>query len=148
MPPSAFAVLLIVIGGALLSIQAPLNTTLGRAVASPVNAAFVSFVVGAITLGCLASVMRATPDLVAVRALPWWAWFGGICGAFFVASAAYAAPRLGVATMLTLAVASQLVTAILIDHLGVLGVTARAVSLGRVVGVLLVIVGAILVRKS
>lgn len=65
-----------------------------------------------------------------------------------VASAAYAAPRIGVATMLTLGVASQLVAAIAIDHLGALGVAQRAVSTGRVVGVLLVIAGAVLVRRG
>jgi len=86
--------------------------------------------------------------VVAVRALPWWAWMGGAFGAFFVASAAYAAPRIGVATMLTLGVASQLVAAIAIDHLGALGVAQRAVSTGRVVGVLLVIAGAVLVRRG
>lgn len=148
MSGSAVAVLLILVGGALLSVQAPINTTLGRAVGSPVNAAFVSFVVGAAALGCLALTMRVTPNLTAARALPWWAWVGGFCGAFFVASAASAAPRLGVATMLTLAVAGQLITAIMIDHLGVLGVTARAMSLGRLAGVLLVIIGALLVRRS
>lgn len=148
MPISPLAILLILIGGAFLSIQAPLNTMLGRAVGSPVNAAFVSFVVGAAALGCLALTMRVTPSLPAVRALPWWAWCGGFCGAFFVASAAYAAPRLGVATMLTLAVASQLLTAILIDQFGLLGVTARAMSPGRLAGALLVIVGAVLVRRG
>ena len=50
--------------------------------------------------------------------------------------------------MLTLAVAGQLLTAILIDHFGILGVTARAMSLGRLAGVLLVIVGALLVRRG
>lgn len=147
MSGSALAVLLILIGGALLSVQAPINTTLGRAVGSPVNAAFVSFVVGAVALGGLALMLRVTPNLSAARTLPWWAWVGGLCGAFFVASAAHAAPRLGVATMLTLAVAGQLLTAILIDHFGILGVTARAMSLGRLAGVLLVIVGALLVRR-
>ena len=148
MPISPLAILLILFGGAFLSIQAPLNTTLGRAVGSPVNAAFVSFVVGAVALACLALTMRVTPSMPAVRSLPWWAWCGGFCGAFFVASAAYAAPRLGVATMLTLAVASQLLTAILIDHFGLLGVTSRAMSPGRLAGALLVIVGAVLVRRG
>jgi len=148
MPVQSLALLLVLIGGALLSIQAPLNTTLGRAVGSPVNAALVSFLVGAAALGGLATLLRVTPNVVAVRALPWWAWMGGACGAFFVASAAYAAPRIGVATMLTLGVASQLVAAIAIDHLGALGVAQRAVSTGRVVGVLLVIAGAVLVRRG
>lgn len=142
------AVGLVLISGALLAIQAPMNTTLGRVVGSPVNAALVSFVVGSVALSLLASVLRTAPNLSALRTLPWWAWCGGLCGAAFVASAAYAAPRLGVATMLTLGVASQLAAAVVIDHMGAFGVAPRAVTLWRLSGILLVMVGTLLVRRG
>lgn len=142
------AALLVLLSGALLAVQAPLNATLSRAVGSPVNAALVSFLVGTVALAVVAGSLRAAPDPGAVRSLPWWAWCGGLCGAVFVAGAAYAAPRIGVATMLTLGIASQLLAAIAIDHFGVLGVASRAVSTGRVVGVLLVIAGAVIVRRT
>jgi bacterial/archaeal transporter family-2 protein len=137
----------ILLGGALLSIQSPLNAMLGRAVGSPVNAALISFLVGTGALIVVALLQRAAPDSVATRVLPWYAWVGGLCGAVFVTAAAYAAPRIGVATMLTLAVASQLCMAVALDHAGAFGITPHPVSAGRIAGLVLVIVGAVVVRR-
>jgi bacterial/archaeal transporter family-2 protein len=141
----SFAV--IIAGGAMISLQGPINATLGRAVGSPVNAALISFLVGTVALTIVASVQRVAGDGALVRALPWWAWVGGLCGAVFVTAATYAAPRIGVANMLTLAIASQLLTAVALDHAGVLGVPHRTISGGRVFGIALVIIGALLVRR-
>ena len=138
---------MILLGGALLSIQSPLNAMLGRAVGSPVNAALISFLVGTAAMSIVAASQRAAPDGSAIRGLPWYAWVGGLCGAVFVTAAAYAAPRIGVATMLTLAVASQLIVAVALDHAGAFGITPHPVSAGRVAGLVLVILGAIVVRK-
>ena len=137
----------ILLGGALLSIQSPLNAMLGRAVGSPVNAALISFLVGTTALSVVAVVQRAAPDGSATRMLPWYAWVGGLCGAVFVTAATYAAPRIGVATMLTLAVASQLGMAVALDHIGAFGITPHPVSGGRIAGLVLVILGAIVVRR-
>ena len=131
----------------MISLQGPLNATLGRAVGSPVNAALISFLVGTVGLAVVASLQRVGVNEDLVRGLPWWAWIGGLCGAVFVTAAAYAAPRIGVASMLTLAVASQLLMAVVLDQAGAFGVPQRDISGGRIAGVVLVIVGALLVRK-
>jgi transporter family-2 protein len=147
MSVSFVSIAAILIGGALISVQGPLNAMLGRAVGSPVNAALISFLVGTIALAIIATTQRIAPNGELVRTLPWWAWIGGLCGAVFVTAAAYAAPRIGVGSMLTLAVASQLLMAVALDHYGVLGVPQRAISGGRVAGIVLVMVGALLVRR-
>ena len=137
----------ILLGGALLSIQAPLNAQLGKAVGSPINAALISFLVGTLALIVVATVQRSAPNVAATRALPWYAWVGGLCGAVFVSAAAYAAPRIGVATMLSLAIAGQLVTALALDHSGVFGIPQHPVSAGRLAGMALVIAGVLVVRR-
>lgn len=147
MQPIYLAATLMLLGGSLLSIQAPLNAMLGRAVGSPVNAALISFLVGSGALGVLAIAQRVTPSGELTRALPWYAWMGGLCGAVLVTATAYAAPRLGVATTLTLAVASQLIMALILDHLGAFGIAPHPVSVGRAVGSVLVILGVVVVRK-
>ena len=114
----AIAILLVVISGVFTAMQAPTNALLGRAVGSSVNAALVSFVVGSIVLGLAAAAVRSRPDMEAVRAVPWYAWTGGLSGALLVTVAAFAVPRLGVGTLLTLLVASQLATSILLDRVG------------------------------
>ena len=66
----------------------------------------------------------------------------------FVSGAAYAAPKLGVATLLTLGVASQLMMAVALDHYGAFGMARQSISLSRVAGIALVILGAVLVRRG
>ena len=147
MNPSLLAVLAVVLGGAATALQAPTNARMMGAVGSPVNAAFVSFAVGTAALGILAVVLQVRPDIAASRALPWYAWVGGLYGAIFVVAAAWGVPRLGVATTIILMVAGQLLLSVVLDHFGAMGMPKQPISLGRVAGIGLVIAGVLMVRK-
>lgn len=142
------AIAVMLTGGALLALQAPTNAMLARSVGSPVNAALVSFLVGTAVLAVAAVLLRVRPDLAATKALPWYAWLGGAYGAFLVAAIAYAAPRIGVASALTLTIASQLVVALLLDKFGAFGLPRLPITPVKVAGVLLVAVGVVLVRRG
>jgi bacterial/archaeal transporter family-2 protein len=142
------SLVLAVIGGVLLAVQAPTNALLGKASGSPIVAAFISFVIGSAALGAAVAASSGrlfAPDL---RHVPWYAWVGGFYGAFFVAVAAFAAPRVGVGVLLTAAVAGQLAAALVLDHFGLLGLDRHPVTLTRAAGLVLVLVGAVLVRRS
>ena len=141
------AAILAFLAGCLIAIQAPTNALLARGVGSPVNAALISFIVGSLALMAVAFALGARPGPGAVRALPWYAWIGGLYGAVFVAVAAFAAPRMGVTYFLMVAIAGQLIMALLLDRLGAFGVPRVEVSSMRVAGVLLVLAGAFLVRR-
>ena len=65
----------------------------------------------------------------------------------FVVAAAFAAPRLGVASTITLMIAGQLVAGMVVDHFGGFGIAPRPVTLIRLLGVGLVFVGVVLVRR-
>ena len=94
MNPAVFAAAAMLVGGAFLALQAPTNALLVRPLGSPVNAALVSFLVGSVGLAVAAIALQARPDFAAARALPWYAWLGGLYGAVLVAALAYAAPRI------------------------------------------------------
>jgi transporter family-2 protein len=134
------------LAGALIALQAPTNAMLSRAVASPVNAALVSFAVGLAALAVAALMLGARPEPAAVRSLPWYAWTGGVYGAIFVALAAFAAPRLGVTFFLMLAIGGQLAMALWLDRSGAFGLPVQEISIQRIGGVLLVLAGAWLVQ--
>jgi Uncharacterized protein conserved in bacteria len=149
MNPAALApVLLVLLAGGMIAVQAPTNALLARAGGSPVLAALISFVVGTIGLLVvwLASANRPAP--AAFVELPWYAWLGGLYGATFVAVAAYAAPRIGLASLITIGIAGQIAVALWLDHLGALGLPREPINLGRIAGALLVIAGVVLVRRS
>ncbi|MDP2258121.1 MAG: DMT family transporter [Caulobacter sp.] len=152
-PPTAASILLLavcacVVGGMLTALQAPTNAMLARPFNSPVNAAFVSFAVGTLVLLVAIVALRVKPDWSGVQALPWYAWLGGAYGAVFVVAAAFAAPRLGVASTITLMIAGQLVAGMVVDHFGGFGIAPRPINLVRLLGVALVFVGVVLVRRA
>jgi transporter family-2 protein len=145
---AAAAILFAVIGGALLAIQAPTNALLGKASGSPIVAAFISFLVGTIALGAAVAATSGRLFDPSLKQVPWYAWIGGFYGAFFVAVAAFGAPRVGLGVLLTAAIAGQLAAALVLDHYGLLGLARHPVNLTRALGLVLVLVGAVLVRKS
>lgn len=148
MNPTTLAILAVIVGGALTALQGPTNARLAGAVASPVNAALISFAVGTVALMILAAVLQTRPDMTATRALPAAAWLGGLYGAVFVVAAAYAVPRLGVATTITLMVAGQMMLSLILDQFGFMGMPKQPITPTRLAGVAMLIGGVLLVRKG
>ena len=134
--------------GLLMAIQAPTNAILGKATGSPVVAAFISFVVGTVALGAIVAGSAGRLFAPELKSVPWYSWMGGFYGAFFVAIAAFGAPKIGVGPLLTAAIAGQLLGAIILDHYGLLGLARQPVSIEKVAGVALVLLGAWMVRRG
>ncbi len=85
--------------------------------------------------------------LAGLRSVPPYVVFsGGLLGACYVTAAIILAPRLGVAALVSLAIAGQLAAGLVLDHFGLLGLAERSLSLGRGLGVVLVFAGALMVR--
>ena len=139
--------LLIFFAGAMTAAQPSTNAILARESGSAIFAALLSFAVGTAVLVLLVLATQPRLALAPLRDVPWYAWAGGFYGAFFVAVGAYAAPRLGIASLITIAVAGQMIAAIAIDYWGALGLDRVPITPGRLLGVLLVVAGVVLVRK-
>ena len=147
-PAILVPILLVFFAGGMIAIQAPTNAMLARAGGSPVLAALISFAVGTIALLIAWMGSGNRPGTAAFAGLPWYAWVGGLYGAIFVAVAAYAAPRIGLASLITIGIAGQIAMALWLDHLGALGLPREPSTVGRLLGAALVIGGVVLVRRS
>ncbi|MGI8704789.1 MAG: DMT family transporter [Sphingomicrobium sp.] len=141
-------ILLVFIAGAMVALQAPTNAMLARAGSSAVLAALISFAVGTAALLAVWLMSGNRPGTSAFAGLPWYAWMGGLYGAVFVAVAAYAAPKIGVASLITIGIAGQIAMALLLDHIGAMGLPKEQISVGRLLGALLVFAGVVLVRRG
>lgn len=146
--PLLLPILLVFIAGAMVAAQAPTNAFLAKAGDSPILAALISFAVGTVALFAIWLGSGNRPGTAPFADLPWYAWIGGIYGAVFVAVAAYAVPKIGVASLITIGIAGQIAMALLLDHVGALGLTREPINFGRVAGAVLVIAGVVLVRRS
>lgn len=76
------------------------------------------------------------------QTVPPHALMAGLLGVVVVGSTVIMVPRIGVAAAITLIIAGQLIVAATIDHFGVLGVVAKPLTLARLLGLGLVLIGA------
>lgn len=141
-------VLLALAAGSALPVQAGVNAAIARYAGRPEWAAFVSFAVGLVALGAWLAALRLTPPTaVALARAPWWAWSGGILGAFYVSVVVLLTPRIGVVATLGLAVAGQMIGALALDQLSAFGLAYRPVTPSRLAGAALLVVAVVLIRR-
>jgi transporter family-2 protein len=139
--------LLAVLAGALLPVQAGVNAQLRVTLGNPLSATLVSFLIGMVALALVVLGSRVPLPAVATLArAPWWHWTGGLLGAVYVALMILLAPRLGAAALIAAVVAGQMLASLVLDHYALVGFDLHPISLQRVVGVALVIGGVALVR--
>lgn len=140
-------IIMALISGAFLPIQAGLNSRLGKAVANPIYASLFSFIVGAIGLTLYILISRQSFSLAGIKSAPASIWLGGLLGAFYVTVIILAFPHLGPGLTFGLVIAGQMLTSILLEHFNVLVAQQQNISLMKIVGVLFVIIGVIIIRK-
>lgn len=132
--------------GMLLAFQAPINAMLGRALGSPISAALASLVVSMIAALVIAGLVGDGP---AWRAPPIWLYVaGGLIGATFVVGSVFIVPTVGAASFLASVVLGQLLSGLVIDHLGAFGLPIQEVSVGRLAAVGCVLLGVVLLRLA
>jgi transporter family-2 protein len=142
-------VLLTVLVGCLVAVQGAINAQLGKELTHPLQAAFISFLAGTLVLAlALAFSKFGFPTLNQLTSVHPKLLVGGVFGAIFVTSTILFIPKIGVANVLIAAVTGQMFLSLILDHFGLFGLDKQPVSLARISGVLLVILGLALVTKG
>lgn len=135
-------------GGSLLSVSGAANARLGHSLRSALAAATISFLVGATSLSLLLSLGVIPSDpRVPLTGVPPWALGGGTLGALYVTLCTLVIPRLGLTVTTMTVVLSQLISSLLIDQAGWLGVPRRPVGAVEGLAVLLLLL-AIAMRRN
>jgi bacterial/archaeal transporter family-2 protein len=141
------AIALTAVVGALIAMQAPLNSVLGKKVGT-IQAAVVSFVVGLIALLIITAFshgdFRQIGQVIHVK---WYYLLGGLMGAAYVAAVLVTVRTLGATGVTAATIAGQLVMALVIDQFGLFGVMRNHVSIARIAGVVLLAGGTFLVVR-
>jgi transporter family-2 protein len=140
--------LLALLAGVVLPVQAGVNAQLRVTLGHPLAAALISFLVGTVGLAGLVAVLQIPLPLGAAWGRsPGWHWIGGFLGAAYVAVATVLAPRLGAATLVAAVVAGQMLTSVVLDQYGLVGYAPHPLTAARVLGMALVIGGVILIQR-
>lgn len=146
---SWFLLALPLLSGAMMPMQAGINGQLARHIDSVLSASLISFLVGTLLLLVITLAQRELPSSFSpFKGLSWWHWTGGLLGVLFVVSAAFAGPRIGALLFMSLVLAGQMSAAVVLDHYGWAGFPQASVTLGKIAGLVLIVVGVWLIRRG
>ncbi len=123
-------IILAVIGGATLSIQAAINGQLGSKVGA-FRCAFLTFSVGALITGLLIFYFEPRHALTLLD-VPKWQLLGAMCGVPYIVIMVFAVQRIGTAVATVAVIFGQLFMSMLIDNFGWLGNDVIAFSPSRI----------------
>lgn len=137
---------LVIIAGALQAWGPPMNGALNKALVNPWLASLISFLPIICILFCLFLCLPIPlPSLNDIKAMPWWAPFGGVVGAFAVVAGLLYVHTIGAGTFAGLTITANIIMSLLIDKFGWLGMQPHDLSTGRIVGGLLMVAGITLI---
>jgi bacterial/archaeal transporter family-2 protein len=142
-----FSLLLAFSAGAVLPLQAGINSQLKNFAGSPLVAAFISFLVGTVVLFMLTLILRIPwPFFSVLGQAPWWAWTGGALGAYLVFLIIVLSESLGAAVMVALIITGQMIISLVLDHYALLGYPRHPLNPARIIGTILLLSGVFLIR--
>lgn len=141
------ALALTVAASALVAMQAPINSHLGKAIGT-FQASFVSFAIGTVVLAVVVAVAGGYGEIGKATTLPWYYLMGGVLGVVYVTTLLVAVRTLGAAGILAGTLVGQMAASVVIDRYGLLGVQQAAITATRLAGIALVAAGAWLVTRG
>ena len=137
------------ITGALIPIQASTNAAFSKSIGNPYFTGLMVFIVGLVGMGIFMLISGgAMPTTKQLVDAPVYGYLGGIIVATYVVMITILVPRIGVGAAIGLIVTGQIIFAVIIDHFGLFNVAVRSIDLTRFIGLLLIIGGVYLVMKK
>lgn len=140
------AVVVMALAGGAVALQPALNAGLSRATGQ-LPAALVSFLVGALAIGAVVILSGQVSGLVDAGDVRWYYLLGGLCGAVWITTSLIAIESLGAGGVVAATITGQLTGAVVADRLGILGLQETPITVGRALGVFLLIAGTYLVVR-
>ena len=138
------------LAGVGLPIQTSVNTRLRKKVGSPYNASLVSFVVALLFLSALLLITGQGLHIPLAQLLnePAWIWIGGICGLVFLTGNILLFSKSGGVQTVVLPVLGQILMGLIIDNFGLFYSQKTPLSVFRIAGAVMVILGVVLVSMA
>lgn len=140
--------LMALVAGALIALQAGINSQLGVLLKNSLMATVVAFALSVLVSGlALISFTSQWPQWSEVRAVPWYLWFGGVMSATGVGLFYFLIPKMGVGAMMSYALTGQLVLAVLASHFGWFGLPQVPLNQTKLIGLSAMVVGLVILNR-
>ena len=137
------------LSGSLIPILGIINGRLGRTMEITLHAPVIASCICLLFCFLISLVLtQSLPDLGKVSEAKPLELFGGLILGFYLISATIISPRIGVVNFIVFIVVAQIFTSVVIDHFGLFGATIRPVSMLRLLGVGLLIMGVVITQLA
>lgn len=137
---------LILIAGTLQAWGPPMNGALRESLNNPWLASTISFLPIIAFLGVLFLCMpQPMPTAKGIMGMPWWAPLGGLVGSFAVIAGLIFVTKVGAGAFAGLTITANILMSLLIDKYGMFGMEIHALTIWRILGGALMVVGVALI---
>lgn len=136
-----------IFAGALSATQTAINGHLGKVIGSPIKASVISFTVGIIFLAIICIALHgknATGENHQKN--PWWMWIGGILGGLYILANVYLSRLVGTGMTVIVLLIGSTTGGILIDHFGLFASPKKPMNQQKILGVLVMVLGAAMIK--
>lgn len=137
--------LLMLAAGIGVPILAAMNARLGTALASPQIAVLILILVAGVTMA-LVTLLTGLPKTLKAD-VPFYVYGAGLLFLFYILSITWIAPMFGIGNAIFFALLGQLVSAAMIDHLGLFGAAKTSIDATRLLGLFVMAAGLFLSVK-
>lgn len=138
-------ILVAVAGGVAVVMQAQFNGIMDKGMGT-LESVFVTYALGGAIITLLL-LFKQGGNLAALQTLPRYVLTAGLLGLIIIGSLSYSVPRLGLVTTFTVFVSTQFILGAVFDHFGVLGVELQPISLQKLSGVIILLIGVWLILR-
>ena len=129
--------------GSMLSVYLPMNSAVSRYLGSPITANITFFLIALIFAVIIFLVWGEFETIKKINKVPYWLYLSGAVSAVMVLGTTYLIPKVGIRQFFILVVSGQLICAIIMSHFAFLGTPRDPISIKKLFGAVLVILGAI-----
>ncbi|MBI9049882.1 MAG: DMT family transporter [Anaerolineaceae bacterium] len=141
-----FPILIGTIGGAAIGFQVPLSNITGQKLGTLSSVFLVHFFGTLVSL--VALIISGGENVRQWRSIALYPIIAGALGLIIISAFVFTIPRIGTTAALGISIAAQLLISVLVDHYGLFEVTTRPLSIPRLSGIVLLLVGAWIVLKN
>ena len=134
-------VLLAIVIGAVISVYLPMNSSVSRHFGSAITANISFFLVALLTAIAIFVLFGDYSSLLRLKEVPPYLFLTGVVSALMVLGTTFLIPRLGARKVFILLIGGQIVMAMIISHLGILESPKDPITLRKVIGVALLVIG-------
>ncbi|MEW6609906.1 MAG: DMT family transporter [bacterium] len=133
--------------GVIISIYLPMNSSVSRYLGSPITANISFFMVAFIASIFIFAFFGDYKTVFNIKKVPPYLYLTGLGAALMVLGTTFLIPKIGARKFFLLVMAGQILMAMIISHFGVLESPKDPITFKKIIGVILVVMGAVISLK-